>query len=71
MTSAQLVKSSDTAVCEPQPEIVTSRWLERMKALYQEHHQAQFLNLQAEAESLLEQLQVIKQQRLANQNQVD
>lgn len=76
MTSAQLNQSGSAAVCEPQSDLAqanmaTPRWLERMKALYQEDHQTKFLSLQAEAECLLAQLQVLKQQRLADQDLVD
>lgn len=41
--------------------------LEKMKSLYQVDQQAKLLDLQAETESLLQQLQEIKQQRLAEQ----
>jgi hypothetical protein len=40
-----------------------SRFLEAMKTQYRLDQQVKFLNLQAEAESLLQQLQAIKQQR--------
>jgi len=40
-----------------------ARSLEKMKALYQVDQQTKFLNLHAETESLLHQLQVLKQQR--------
>jgi hypothetical protein len=40
-----------------------SRILESMKACYRADQQAKFLHLQAEADSLLQQLQAIKQQR--------
>jgi hypothetical protein len=39
------------------------RSLEKMKALYQADQQAKFLNLHAETEFLLQQLQNLKQQR--------
>jgi len=39
------------------------RTLEAMKTQYQLDQQAKFLSLQAEAESLLQQLQAMKQQR--------
>jgi hypothetical protein len=71
MTSAPFNQSGNTAVCEPQQDIAAPRWLERMKALYQEDHQTKFLDLQAEAECLLEQLQVLKQQRIADQDHVE
>ena len=70
MTSAPLNQSGNTAVYEPQQDIAASRWLERMKALYQEDQQTKFLNLQAEAECLLEQLQELKQQRIAGQDHI-
>jgi hypothetical protein len=40
-----------------------SRVLASMKACYRADQQAKFLNLQAEADSLLQQLQAMKQQR--------
>ncbi len=62
---------SDVAVCEPQSDSlqVTQSdrsdliFLEKMKAVYQADQQAKFLNLHAETESLLQQLQTLKQQR--------
>lgn len=42
-----------------------SRLLESMKTQYQLDQQVKFLHLQAEAETLLQQLKVIKQQREA------
>jgi hypothetical protein len=60
---------SNTAVCEHRqdPSSASDReWarsLEKMKALYQADQQTKFLNLHAETESLLHQLQVLKQQR--------
>ncbi len=62
-------QSSNTAVCEhPQNHSSVSdhewaRSLEKMKALYQADQQTKFLNLHAETESLLHQLQSLKQQR--------
>ncbi|KAM3097276.1 hypothetical protein ACKFKG_08685 [Phormidesmis sp. 146-35] len=52
---------SGVAVCEPQSDCLRS--LEKMKAIYQADQQAKFLNLHAETESLLQQLQSLKQQR--------
>ncbi|MFB2834683.1 hypothetical protein [Floridanema evergladense] len=40
------------------------RLMEKMKSVYQADQQLKLLNLQAEVESLLQQLQNIKQQRL-------
>jgi hypothetical protein len=37
-----------------------------MKSLYQADQQAKYLHLQAEVESLLQQLETLKQQRLAS-----
>lgn len=60
---------SSTAVCEHRQEFSVdsdqewARSLEKMKALYQVDQQTKFLNLHAETESLLHQLQVLKQQR--------
>lgn len=42
------------------------RLLRLMKSLYQADQQVKYLHLQAEVESLLQQLQVLKQQRLAS-----
>ncbi|PSB33644.1 hypothetical protein [Stenomitos frigidus] len=42
-----------------------SRLIEAMKSQYQLDQQVKFLHLQAEADSLLRQLQSLKQQRLA------
>lgn len=44
------------------------RLLEAMKKQYQLDQQEKFLNLQAEAESLLQQLQEIKQRKQASSN---
>ncbi len=71
MTSAPLNQSGNTAVCEPPQDIAAPRWLERMKAIYQADHQTKFLDLQAEAECLLEQLQSLKQQRIADQDHIE
>lgn len=46
-----------------------SRLLESMKAQYQLDQQVKFLHLQAEAETLLQHLKVIKQQREAVSSQ--
>ena len=60
---------SNTAVCEQRqaPSVISdqewARSLEKMKALYQADQQTKFLNLHAETESLLHQLQSLKQQR--------
>jgi hypothetical protein len=40
--------------------------MELMKSLYQADQQVKYLHLQAEVESLLQQLQILKQQRLAS-----
>lgn len=42
-----------------------TRVMEMMKSLYQADQQAKYLNLHAEVNSLLQQLQTIKQQRQA------
>jgi len=57
-SSSMVVKSVETSPAKPQ-----SRLLEAMKSQYQIDQQVKFLHLQAEAESLLNQLQAIKQQR--------
>jgi hypothetical protein len=43
------------------------RLLTMAKSLYQADHQTKFFDLQADAETLLQQLQSLKQQRLAGQ----
>jgi hypothetical protein len=43
------------------------RFLTMAKALYQADHQTKFFDLQADAETLLQQLRSLKQQRLAGQ----
>jgi hypothetical protein len=43
-----------------------SRLMELMKSLYQTDQQVKYLHLQAEVESLLQQLQILKQQRLTS-----
>jgi len=50
---------------------VQPRTLEAMKAQYQLDQQEKFLSIRAEAETLLQQLQAIKQQRqgLSNSNE--
>jgi hypothetical protein len=40
--------------------------MELMKSTYQTDQQVKYLHLQAEVESLLQQLQILKQQRLAS-----
>jgi polyhydroxyalkanoate synthesis regulator phasin len=46
-----------------------SRLIEAMKSQYQVNQQVEFLYLQAEADSLLQQLQALKQQRAASSAQ--
>ena len=43
-----------------------TRLLEKMKSLYRADQQVKYLHLQAEVESLLQKLQILKQQRLAS-----
>lgn len=59
----------NVAVCELQDDAskAMNASLEKMKSLYQVDQQTKLLDLQAETESLLQQLQEIKQQRLAGQ----
>lgn len=45
-----------------------TRAIEMMKSLYQADQQAKYLNLHSEVETLLQQLQCLKQQRLAEEN---
>ena len=44
------------------------RLMQTMKSVYQADQQIKLLNLQAEVDSLLEQLQNLKQQRMASNN---
>ncbi|XGV98420.1 MAG: hypothetical protein ACAF41_05680 [Leptolyngbya sp. BL-A-14] len=78
MTS-QLMIDSPTRVSEaqtqPQQSLEASgfdkqraRLIEAMKAQYQLDQQVKFLHLQAEADSLLQQLQSLKQQRQASED---
>ncbi len=64
---------SNGAVCELHIDtaMAFARSLEQMKSLYQADQQEKFLNLQAEAENLLLQLQTMKQQRLSEQDHVN
>lgn len=48
-----------------------TRLMESMKKLYQADQQVKFLHLQAEVESLLIELQTIKQQRLISSHPVE
>ncbi|HTL88468.1 MAG TPA: hypothetical protein VL134_03645 [Leptolyngbya sp.] len=65
MTSnASIRQSSNTAVCEPQTVVSeTTLTIEKLKRLYRADQQTKLLDLQAEAELLLKQLQALKQQR--------
>ena len=62
-------QSGNVAVCEPHLDTAAAlaKSLEKMRSLYQADQQAKFLNLQAEAETLLYQLQELKQQRLSEE----
>ncbi|BAS54530.1 MULTISPECIES: hypothetical protein [Leptolyngbya] len=53
---------SNTAVCEPQTG-ASNPSLEKLKLLYGADQQEKLQDLQAEADSLLKQLQALKQQR--------
>ncbi|MBE9228192.1 hypothetical protein IQ264_22470 [Phormidium sp. LEGE 05292] len=44
------------------------RMMEKMKSVYQADQQVKLLNLQAEVETLLQQLQNLKQQRLTEED---
>ncbi|MCA1990441.1 MAG: hypothetical protein LDL41_00095 [Coleofasciculus sp. S288] len=70
---------SSGLVCSPRPiadsQAVTNRLtattgnprlMELMKSLYQADQQVKYLHLQAEVNSLLQQLEILKQQRLAS-----
>lgn len=55
--NSQAMRTSRAAVTE------NPRLLALMKSLYQADQQVKYLHLQAEVESLLQQLQILKQQR--------
>jgi capsule polysaccharide export protein KpsE/RkpR len=67
--NASIGESMTVAICESQRnEMATiDRSLEKMKALYRDDQQTKLLTLRAETESLLQQLQEIKQQRLVTE----
>ena len=58
VSAVRVSLSSSNPTSDPQ-----SRLLEAMKSQYQLDQQVKFLHLQAETETLLQQLQVLKQQR--------
>lgn len=58
--SSQSVRNRSTAVTG------NPRLLELMKSTYQADQQVKYLHLQAEVESLLQHLQILKQQKLAS-----
>lgn len=71
-TLSSSLSRSQTLVDNPQPmsnvettSSSSSRWNESKKPLYQVDQQVKFLLLDAEVESLLQQMQIIDQQRLA------
>lgn len=68
-SNASIGEFSNVAVCEPQPSASATidPSLEKMKALYRTDQQVKFLDLQAQTDSLLQQLQELKQQRLATE----
>jgi hypothetical protein len=68
-SNASIGESMTVAVCEPQQNerAAIDRSLEKMKALYRDDQQTKLLTLRAETESLLQQLQEIKQQRLVTE----
>lgn len=53
-------------------EVLTNqvRMMEKMKSVYQADQQLKLLNLQAEVETLLQQLQNLKQQRLIEDTEI-
>ncbi len=72
-TRSSSLVCSPTPICDSQaatnPTTVAAsnpRLIELMKSLYQADQQAKYLHLQAEVESLLQQLETLKQQRLAS-----
>ena len=58
---AEMAQSAEAIAVDQQ----RSRLIEAMKSQYQLDQQVKFLHLQAEADSLLQQLQSLKQQRQA------
>ncbi len=68
LMTANPVRVSDAQMQSRQPSTAAvdqhrSRLIEAMKSQYQLDQQVKFLHLQAEADSLLQQLQTLKQQR--------
>lgn len=69
LTSERSLSMSSATVLVTSPELASStdsrqsRLLEAMKTQYRLDQQMKFLNLQAETESLLQQLKAIKEQR--------
>lgn len=64
-TVSLATKSSKTAVAD-NPRVLTL-----MKSLYQADQQVKYLYLQAEVDSLLQQLQILKQQRITSDMNTD
>lgn len=62
----RFVSDSQTALNVSKTSTGSTRVMEMMKSVYQAEQQAKFLHLQAEVDSLLQQLQTLKQQRQAS-----
>ncbi len=60
--------SSQSLVCEPKPAIAeaTDPLQAKVRAIYNEDQQEEFFHIRAEVDSLLQQLQALKYQRLAS-----
>jgi hypothetical protein len=65
-SAVRAARSNSNPTADPQ-----SRLLEAMKSQYQLDQQVKFLHLQAETETLLQQLQVLKQQRQGAEDCLD
>ncbi|MBC7972140.1 MAG: hypothetical protein H7Z11_18775 [Verrucomicrobia bacterium] len=65
-TQVQQTQSDEAVAVDQQ----RSRLIKAMKSQYQLDQQVKFLHLQAEADSLLQQLQAVKQQRQASDSQL-
>lgn len=64
LSRSQSTVSTSGRASSPALSTSSARWAESMKSVYQADQQVKLLHLQAEIESLMLQLQTIKQQRL-------
>ena len=71
LSRSQSTVSTSGRASSPALSTSSARWAESMKSVYQADQQVKLLHLQAEVESLLLQLQTIKQQRLITTPQAD